>query len=186
MSSQPSPPLFAPPAPDRSSTPLAAWAIAGAVLLLALGGLLLATHKKSAPPANTLLPLDPYAPSLVFSSIQMSESTSLSGGKSIFIDGHVRDTGNRTVTGATLQVLFPSFDSTQPPQLETLPLTLIRTHQPYIDTEPVSAAPIAPGENREFRLIFEDISPNWGQQLPEIHAVHIDTKDAAWVPIAPN
>jgi len=63
-----------------------------------------------------------------------------------------------------------------PPQIETLPLALIRTHEPYVDTQLVSAAPIAPGDDREFRLIFEDINSNWNQQLPEIHVVHVTTR----------
>ena len=115
-------------------------------------------------------PLDEYASSLVFSQIQMSESTSLSGGKSTFIDGHVRNAGAGTLTGATVQVLFMNSESL-PPQIETLPLALIRTREPYVDTQPIAAAPLAPGEEREFRLIFESIGANWNQQLPEIHVI---------------
>jgi hypothetical protein len=55
--------------------------------------------------------------------------------------------------------------------VETIPLSLIRTHEPYVDTEPVSAAPLKPGDNDEFRLIFEKIPENWNQQMPEIHVV---------------
>ena len=55
------------------------------------------------------------------------------------------------------------------PQVETVPLTLIRTHEPYVDTEPVSAAPIKAGEVREFRLIFENIGANWNQQTAADH-----------------
>jgi len=152
---------------------MVAWGIAGFIIVLLAVSILILTHHKPAPLANAILPLDPYAPNLVFSQIVMSESTSLSGGKSTFIDGHVRNAGSHTVTGATVQVVFGNFEPTQPPQLETTPLTLIRTHEPYIDTEPLSAAPLAPGDDREFRLIFEDISPNWNQQLPEIHPVRI-------------
>jgi hypothetical protein len=172
----PAPSLFSPAPQQKSSTPLLAWAIAGAVILVIVAGLLLASRHHAASHANELLPLHPYAANLVFSGLQMSESTSLSGGKSTFIDGHVRNTGSKTVTAATLQVLFPSFDTTQPPQLETVPLTLIRTHDPYVDTEPLSAAPLAPNDDREFRLIFEDISPNWSQQIPEIHLVQVATR----------
>jgi hypothetical protein len=180
MSSQPdeptTPPLFTTPKPEPSSNPLLAWGIAGAVVLILVAGVLFLTRHEPAVPANAILPLDPYAQNLIFSQIVMSESTSLSGGKSTFIDGHVRNTGSRIVTGATVQVLFGSFDPAQPPQLETVPLTLIRTHEPYIDTEPLSAAPLAPGDDREFRLIFEDISPNWNQQLPELHPVQVTLK----------
>ncbi len=104
----------------------------------------------------------------------MSESTLLSGGKSTFLDGRVRNTGPRTVTGATLQVLFGN-DEALPPQVETVPLTLIRTHNPYVDTQPLASSPLQPGGEREFRLIFENIGSNWNQTLPEIHIVRVST-----------
>jgi len=179
MSSQPPAPLFTPPPSDRSSTPAPAWLAAALVVAGVLFALLLLTHRTAPKASNTRLPLDPYASHLVFSNLAMSESTSLSGGKSTFIDGHVRNTGTRTVTGVALQVLFslnaPNTEQ-QSVQIESVPLTLIRTHEPYIDTEPVSAAPLAPGEDREFRLIFEDIAPDWNQQVPDIDPVHITTR----------
>lgn len=152
-----------------------AWAIAGLAIVLVLAGILLFTHHKAGPPSNTILPPAAYAANLPISDIAMSESTSLSGGKSTYIDGHIRNIGTATVTGATVQVLFAN-DEAMPPEVETLPLTLIRTRQPYVDIEPVSAAPIAPGEDREFRLIFENVSASWNQQLPEIHVVGVTTK----------
>ena len=136
-----------------------------------LGLLLVLSHHKTLPP-NTVLPLDPYAASIVFTDLVPSESTSLSGGKSTYLDGHVRNTGSRTVDSATLQVLFLN-DEAMPPQVETLPLTLIRTREPYVDTQPLSAAPLGPGEDREFRLIFENIRSNWNQQSPQIHVVAV-------------
>jgi hypothetical protein len=174
MSSHPTTPFASPP-PERAGFNLVPWAIAGLVVLIVVGALVFTGHSKPAPPANAILPLDPYAPSLAISSPQMSESTSLSGGKSTYIDGHVKNTGDKTVTAATVQVLFAN-DMALPPQIETLPLTLIRTHEPYVDTQPISAAPLAPGDEREFRLIFEDLNSNWNQQLPQIHVTHVTTR----------
>ena len=62
------------------------------------------------------------------------------------------------------------------PQIEVLPLTLIRTHEPYIDTQLVSANPLGPGIEREFRLIFENLASNWNQQLPEIRVINVKTR----------
>ena len=166
--------MFTPGKPE-SDKPWLAWAVAGLVVLLALAAILLLTHHKAGPPPNTILAPAAYAANLPISGVEMSESTSLSGGKSTFLDGHIRNTGNATVTGATVQVLFQN-DEAMPPQIETLPLSLIRTRVPYVDIEPVSAAPIAPGEEREFRLIFENVSASWNQQLPEIHVVGVATK----------
>jgi hypothetical protein len=44
--------------------------------------------------------------------------------------------------------------------------------EPYIDTEPVSAAPIKPGDDREFRLTFETVPENWNLQMPEVWVIH--------------
>ena len=166
--------MFATPEQQRGGgTSLVTWGIAGLVVLLVLGVILTATRHKSKGPANAVQALDPYAASLAFSDLQMSESSSLSAVKVTYIDGHVTNRGSRTVKGAMVQVLFGN-DEQLPPQLETVQLTLVRTHEPYIDTEPVSAAPIKPGENREFRLIFENIGANWNQQLPQIRVVGVD------------
>lgn len=162
--------LFSSRAPEPTPSSPLPWVIAGGAVLLLILALVLFNHRKPAADLNALRPLDPYAQKLVFSAVQMSESTSLSGGKSTFIDGHVRNSGDRIVTSATVQVLFAN-DEALPPQVETLPLTLIRTREPYVDTQPISAAPIAPGDEREFRLIFENIGTNWNQQLPEIHLI---------------
>ena len=168
-------PLFTQRPPEGGSFNPAPWLIAGGVVLVLLAALLVFGHHKPTPSPNALQPLDPYAPSLAFSGVQMSESTSLSGGKSTYIDGHVKNTGGKTVTGATVQVLFEN-DMALPPQIETVPLDLIRTHEPYVDTQSISAAPLAPGDEREFRLTFEAINSNWNQHLPEIHAVHVSTR----------
>ncbi len=71
----------------------------------------------------------------------MSESENISGGKYTYIDGHIKNIGAQTVTGVTVQVLFAN-DVALPPQVETQPLALIRTHDPYIDTQMVSASPL--------------------------------------------
>ena len=155
--------------------PINAWAIAGLVALVIVAGVLVLGHRKPAASPNSILPLDAYAASLPLSQLAMSESTSLSGGKSTFVDGHIRNTGGSTVTGVTVQVLFRN-DEAMPPQIETVPLALIRTHEPYVDTEPVSAAPLKPGDEQEFRLIFETLPANWNTQMPEIHIIRVTTK----------
>jgi hypothetical protein len=167
--------LFAPRKPEASRTPLAAWGVAGAVVLLVIGGLLFASRGKSSGPANTIQPLAPYAATLPLSKLAMSESTNLSGGKYTYIDGHVQNSGTQTLGSVTVQVIFRN-EEQMPPQIETIPLALIRTHEPYIDTQPVSAAPLKPGDDREFRLIFETIPSNWNYQMPEIHVIRTEAK----------
>jgi hypothetical protein len=169
------PKFFTPKPSESGSNPVVAWVVAGLVVLLAIAGLLLATHKKASVQGNTAQPLAAYAANLPLSQLAMSESENISGGKYTYIDGHIRNTGDQTVSGITVQVLFRN-DVQLPPQIETQSLALIRTHEPYIDTQPVSASPLKPGDDREFRLTFETIPGNWNYQMPEIHVVQVATK----------
>ncbi len=161
--------------PEGGGMPLTAWVVAGLVVLAVVVALVFAGRRKAAGPVNTIQPPAAYAANLPLSQLAMSESTSLSGGKSTFVDGHIQNTGSQTVTGVTVQVLFHNGEG-MPPQVETLPLSLIRTREPYIDTQPVSASPLKPGDEREFRLIFEAIPGNWNMQMPEVRVVRVDTK----------
>jgi hypothetical protein len=168
--------IFAAKRPDEGSgMPVKAWAVAGLVMLVVFAAFAFMGRRKPAAAPNTILPLAAYAPSLPLSQLAMSESTSLSGGKSTFVDGHIQNTGTQTVSGVTVQVVFHN-DEAMPPQMETVPLSLIRTREPYIDTQMVSAAPLKPGDDREFRLIFEAIPGNWNMQMPEVHVVGVETK----------
>jgi hypothetical protein len=166
--------MFASKPPEGGGFPLMAWGVAGLAVLVVIVVLVLAgRHKAAGPPS--IQPLAGYAASLPLSQLAMSESTSLSGGKSTFIDGHIKNTGDQTVSGITVQVIFRN-DEAMPPQIETLPLSLVRTREPYVDTQPVSAAPLKPGDERDFRLIFESIPANWNMQMPEIRIIQVQTK----------
>ena len=166
--------IFATKQSEGGGMPLKAWAVAGLVVLAVVAGLVIAGRRKTTGPLNTIQPPAAYAANLPLSQLAMSESTSLSGGKSTFVDGRVQNTGSQTVTGITVQVLFRNEEG-MPPQVETLPMSLIRTREPYVDTQAVGAAALKPGDEREFRLIFEAIPGNWNMQMPEVHIVRVDT-----------
>lgn len=155
------------------------WVVAGAVVAIGLIALILFTshqHSAVAPQSATqLAPADPYASNLPITNLQMSESSNLAGGKVTYIDGHIANRGQQTVTGIMVQVAFRSYTG-QFAQRETLPLNLIRTREPYIDTQPVSAAPLKPGDERDFRLIFDNVSPDWNQTYPEIRVIQVVSK----------
>jgi hypothetical protein len=168
--------MFGSKPPEKVPFNIVPWGIAGVVIAIVIVAIVVFNSGAKKLPPNAILPPDPYAPSLVLSGLQMSESTSLSGGKSTYIDGMVKNAGAKVVTAATVQVLFAN-DEAMPPQIETLALTLIRTHEPYVDTQMLADTPLKPGEDREFRLIFEDIHTNWNQQLPAIHVVQVKTRE---------
>lgn len=166
--------MFQEPEREARGFPLAAIAVA-VVVLLVVAGLLLVFGRRHTDPATAVGTANAaYAPKLALSDVQMSESTSLSGGKETFVDGRIANGGSSTVVGATVQVTFPADGAA--PQTETVPVTLIRTRQPYVDTEPMSAEPLAPGASGEFRLTFDDVRPDWNQQVPSIRVTGVNLK----------
>ena len=140
---------------------MVAWGVAALIVIVVVGALVYAGRKKPAPAPDTLQPADAYAASLPLSQFAMSESENLSGGKLTYLDGHVQNTGNRTVTGITVQVVFQN-DVALAPQIDTVPLTLIRMKEPYIDTEPVSAAPAEAGRRPRVPADLRDPSRTTG------------------------
>jgi len=167
------PALIQPQEPrERSWLPLAI--AAAVVIVLAAIAVLVLEHSK---PAAGVTPIsavpDAYAPSLSITNLAMSESANLAGGKVTYLDGHIANKGPRTVAGVTVQVLFRNY-AHEVAQNETQPLKLIRIRDPYIDIEPVSAAPLKPGGEQDFRLIFDTVSPDWDGAYPEVRIIHVD------------
>ncbi|MGB8259435.1 MAG: DUF2393 family protein [Terracidiphilus sp.] len=151
--------------------------IAAGVVLVVAAVLVftLERHHTGAQVAPITAPLDPYAASLPLSQMAMSYSTSLAGGKVTYLDGRIANKGTRTVTGITVQVLFRSWTK-DVAQNETQPLKIIHMREPYIDVVAVSAVPLKPGDEREFRLIFDRVSPDWDGVYPEVRILHVETK----------
>ena len=102
------PTLFAgpPPEPSGRGKLIIAAAIACVVVLVASLFYLRGSHTAAPAAPNAILQADPYAKNLSFTQLAMSQSTSLSGGTSTFIDGHIKNSGPDTVTGVTMQVFF--------------------------------------------------------------------------------
>jgi hypothetical protein len=154
------------------------WIVAGAIIFAAVG-VLIAIGGRGKPvvanPGPGLAPPDAYAAHLGISDIHMSEASNFAGGKMTYIDGKIANRGDKTLDSVTVQVAFRNALN-EIGQKETLPLSLIRTHEPYVDTEPVGVAPLKPGDEREFRLIFESVPADWNQQYPEIRVVQTASK----------
>lgn len=154
-------------------------AVAAAVVLLVGGGVMLLLEHGSRHDANATVPitapLDPYASSLSLFRLSMSESSSLAGGKVTYLDGHIANQGGRTITSVTVQVLFRDF-AHEVTQNESQPVKLIRVREPYIDVEPLSASPLKPGEDKEFRLIFDSVKPDWDGAYPELRILHVESR----------
>ncbi|HVJ08272.1 MAG TPA: DUF2393 family protein [Acidisarcina sp.] len=163
---------------STSQTSWVPWVIAGTVILLGLAALVVFSGRRQKGPqvsGATLSPADPYAASLPITNLQMSEASNFAGGKVTYIDGQIANTGSRTVTGIIVQIAFHN-DMGELSQKETMAMNLIRTREPYIDTQSVSAAPIKPGDQREFRLIFDHVTMDWNQQYPEVRITEVQGK----------
>jgi hypothetical protein len=153
------------------------WVIAGLAVLVVLGWLLVSGHKQriTQQAENASQTPDAYASQLSIGNLQMSEATNFTGSKVTYVDGVITNKGDKTVTGVYVVVTFRN-DIGEPPQKTSMPLRLIRTREPYVDIEPVSAEPLKPGDSHEFRLIFDHVSPTWNQQYPTVQPTHVQTR----------
>ncbi|HEX4321197.1 MAG TPA: DUF2393 family protein [Acidobacteriaceae bacterium] len=118
---------------------------------------------------------DPYAASLPITELAMSEAANMVGGKVTYVSGHIANTGSRTVTGVTVQVVFRDYKK-EVAQSQRMPLTVIRMREPYIDTALLSVSPLKPGGATDFRLNFDTVSPEWAGTMPEVQIVRVDSK----------
>lgn len=148
------------------------WIVAAVVIVIIVALAFFLGGHRAANPASSIV--DSYAAQLAISHVQISQATNFAGDQLTYVDGTITNHGNRTVTGVTVRVLFANDDGEQP-QAERVPLNLVRTRQPYVDTEPVSAAPLKPGDSQDFRLIFDDVSPLWNQQIPVVKIQSVTT-----------
>ena len=105
----------------------------------------------------------------------MSTAANFAGQQVTYIEGKIKNNGNKTVDNVLLQIVFK--DSLgQIVQREQQRLMVIITREPYIDTAPLSNAPLRSGQTKEFRQTFEHVSGDWNMQLPEISVVKTSTE----------
>src|ERR1700722_8877436 len=167
--------LFSEPSEPRSF-PVAAMAIAAvAVIILAAVLVLMSRNHGTVTDPTKLQPPAAYAPNLMITGVEMSEADIPSGGKQTYIDGHIANHGPATVTAITVQALFPN-DQQTPPQMEMVPVNIVRSREPFVDMVPVNAAPIAPGGEVDFRFLFVGVTSNWNVHQTAIHVVQVGTK----------
>ncbi len=142
------------------------------IIVVTVAVFVMERNKKTAEVAAVSAAADPYAANLAITDVAMSESSNLAGGKVTYLDGHIANKGDRTVTGISVQVLFRNV-AQEVAQNETHAMMLIRTREPYVDVEPVSAAPLKPGDEREFRLIFDSVTQDWDGAYPQLRMLKV-------------
>jgi len=152
-------------------------AIAAGVLTLVVIVAVIVTQRgqKSATVAPVSAAADPYSANLPITDEKMSESSNLAGNKVTYLDGHIVNKGGKTVSGIVVQVLFRNA-ANEVAQNESMPMQLVRTTEPYVDLEPVSASPLKPGDGRDFRLIFDTVTLDWDGAYPQVRILRIQTQ----------
>lgn len=144
-------------------------AIAVVVMLAVVIALLVRTEPKrtSGPPA--------YAAKLKISDLKMSAAENFVGATVNYVDGTLTNTGDKTLTHATVEVTFKD-DMGQLAQREEVPLQVLKTSGPYPEAVDLRASPLGPGQSEPFRLTFESISAQWNRQYPEIQITEVAAK----------
>lgn len=117
----------------------------------------------------------PYAANLKFSDLKMSQAQNFVGATVTYVDGTLTNTGDKTVTHAVVQVTFKDLYN-QIAQVETVPVKVLQTGGPYLDTVDLGVSPLAPGQSKPFRLIFEHLSGQWNQAYPDLQITHVTVK----------
>jgi Protein of unknown function (DUF2393) len=170
-------PFFGPPpgTEEQSRPPLIPIAI-GVVAVLAAIGLFAFFGRNT---SNSTAPgtiADPYAANLVISDVSMSTAANFAGQQVTYIEGKIKNNGNKTVNNVLLQIVFKDSLGQVVQREPAQRLMVITTREPYIDTAPLSSnAPLRPGQTKEFRQTFEHVSGDWNMQLPEITVVKTST-----------
>jgi hypothetical protein len=120
----------------------------------------------------------PYAANLKLSDLKMSAAQNFVGATVTYLDGKIANTGDKTVTRAIVQATFVN-SLAQVVQRETLPIHVLTSGPSggiYTDVVDLSAAPLAPGQTRPFRLTLEHVSADWNHAAPELKLIDVATK----------
>lgn len=155
--------------PKERAFPTTAVGIAAVAILIVVGVFVMLGHRKAQPIGDAN-----YAAHIAITNVEVSAASNQLGGTSTYVDGHVTNNGTLPVTGLFLQATFNS-DSGAAPQIETDSAAIIRTRDPIVDLQPLSAAPLAPGASADFRLVFETIKDGWDQKTPELRIAAVTT-----------
>jgi hypothetical protein len=162
---QPSP---VPPERDSNWRPIL---IGVAIVIVIVGLIVLGLREEPHAPTGPA----PYANNLKISNLKMSAAQNFVGATVSYIDGTLTNSGDKTVTAASVRVVFKdTMDQTVGD--EKVPLHVLETSGPYPDTVDLSASPLGPGQSKTFRLTFESISNQWNHQYPDIQIVDVATR----------
>jgi len=157
----------------ESTTPWGPIIIGGVAILVVLAIILYFSTRGNGSQASSQP--DAYAANLIISDETLSTAQNFAGQEVTYIEGKVKNNGQSTVDGGTIQIAFKN-GLGEIVQRESQPLAIIRTRDPYIDTASLKVVPLKPGQTREFRLTFEHISADWDRQKPDLRIMRVSTQ----------
>lgn len=159
------------PVPRQSDSNWRPILIGVAIVIVIVGLIVLGLREEPKGPVGPA----PYATNLKLTNLKMSAAENFVGATVSYIDGTVTNSGDKTVIGASVRVIFKdSMDQTVGD--EKVPLHVLKTDGPYPDTVDLSASPLGSGQSKTFRLTFESISTQWNHQYPEIQILDVATR----------
>jgi hypothetical protein len=122
-------------------------------------------------------PVEPpaYAAHLRFSDMKTSAAQNFVGATVSYLDGVITNAGDKTVIHAVVQITFKD-DMGQTAQREEIPIHVLRTGGPYDEAVDLALSPLAPGESKPFRLIFENISAQWNHAYPDLQVSQVTVR----------
>jgi hypothetical protein len=138
------------------------------VVVAVLALILRSEQKKPVPPPA-------YAANLKFSDLQTSAAQNFVGATVSYLDGTITNAGDKTVIHAVVQITFKD-DIGQTAQREEAAIRVLRTGGPYDEAVDLSASPLAPGQSKQFRLSFENISAQWNHAYPDLQITQVTLK----------
>lgn len=144
----------------------------GVVLVVVVLGMILLVSREAPRNANAH---HPYATSVALSDLKMSTAENFVGAKVTYIDGTVTNSGDKTVIQAMIHVVFKN-SLGEISQTEDVPLRVLQTGGPYLDTVDLNTSPLASGQNKPFRLTFEHVTADWNQAYPELLVTDVKLK----------
>ena len=101
-----------------------------------------------------------YAPRITFSNFKVGLSENMAGQKIYYIDGVVRNGGDRTITALGVAARFRDLDRQ----------VVLRDVATIVHAR---RTPLGPGESRSFRIGFEGVPDSWNHAAPDLEITHL-------------
>ncbi|PYX89127.1 MAG: hypothetical protein DMG67_15790 [Acidobacteria bacterium] len=165
-------PEFKTEQPKESTLPWPAIAIGGVFIIVVVGLFIVLAHKPQR--AGTSGP-SAYAANINLQNAKLSQAENFMGGTVTYIEGQVANTGDKTVTRATVEATFQN-SMGETVEQEELPLQILDRSGPYPQALDLQISPLKPQQPREFRLTLSHISADWNQQAPRLKVMMVETQ----------